>query len=758
MDPLFDKNLISTKEAAELSGYTSDYIARLARSGKMSARRIGHTWFVDKESLEHFLGKQEDRKIDYARALARAREAEYRAVNSSLSQVTSSFAKTLQVPKRFDSITRSIRSNALALSVASVVIIASALGAQIAVLPIFANRVASTASDIAFGFAETFGDVPSRIAARIEKANSDMSAYAPRTAENISRASAGLASAIPNLNLASLQMAIADDNHSHIVAMVSSAPVHIAPVTAGDIQASVSDAYAFVTSPSHVVNSLAHAYIAVGTGAYAGIEALFSGYRSLIDYSGAQSLALATTIRDTLAATPRLISEADLAFGSAIIDATHAAIGADVSLAYAGAAAAPESARTTVALLGETGNMLATNVARVPALVTTFYLHTTEVPSHLAPAIAQNVFDMEYAVAIRFIDFSSAVSESSLALFTTTGSLAHDGITQSAALTHAALSLVASAPSVFENLYLGALGKSALALNSFMSTPKLAATFSAATPLLAAASPTLSTGEKIALTTYETINGLFDSANEALAFLLGPPSVIVLPNGTPRQPQQQVAVAGSTGGGGISEYFLDKSLASLRSSILATVASMIPSATGPVQVVKNYYTIDNGNSGGGTTNSNSITATNGTFTSLTTNSLSIGSSLSAPYFTATSGSATSTFAGNLTVSGTASTSALTTSALTLSNLTGSTRCLHVDANGVVSVATSDCGSGSGSGTVSTSSSETAGQLPYWTSTSGTPATLGSIATTTLAFSGPFTGASTIGALVGGTNTTITYTG
>ncbi len=46
------------------------------------------------------------------------------------------------------------------------------------------------------------------------------------------------------------------------------------------------------------------------------------------------------------------------------------------------------------------------------------------------------------------------------------------------------------------------------------------------------------------------------------------------------------------------------------------------------------------------------------------------------------------------------------------------------------------GGSGGSGNVSTSTHETAGQLSYWTSNSGTPALLGQVATTTLTASGP----------------------
>ena len=55
MTPFLKENLVTTKDASELSGYTSDYLARLARSGKIVGRRIGHTWLIDKNSLANFL-------------------------------------------------------------------------------------------------------------------------------------------------------------------------------------------------------------------------------------------------------------------------------------------------------------------------------------------------------------------------------------------------------------------------------------------------------------------------------------------------------------------------------------------------------------------------------------------------------------------------------------------------------------------------------------------------------------------------------
>src|SRR5665811_1392403 len=75
----FKKNLVSTKEAGELFGYNSDYISSLARSHKIVSKREGHSWLVDKISLEAYLKLQADLKLNRERALASKRAAEYHA-------------------------------------------------------------------------------------------------------------------------------------------------------------------------------------------------------------------------------------------------------------------------------------------------------------------------------------------------------------------------------------------------------------------------------------------------------------------------------------------------------------------------------------------------------------------------------------------------------------------------------------------------------------------------------------------------------
>jgi len=64
------------------------------------------------------------------------------------------------------------------------------------------------------------------------------------------------------------------------------------------------------------------------------------------------------------------------------------------------------------------------------------------------------------------------------------------------------------------------------------------------------------------------------------------------------------------------------------------------------------------------------------------------------------------------------------------------------------------GGGGGTGTVGTSTSETAGGVPYWTSTSGTPALLGEVASTSIAAGTGLSFTGTLGALLGGVSGTL----
>ena len=57
MDDTTESDFITSKEAAEITGYSQDYIGQLARSGRVEARRIGGLWHLGRESLMNHKSK-----------------------------------------------------------------------------------------------------------------------------------------------------------------------------------------------------------------------------------------------------------------------------------------------------------------------------------------------------------------------------------------------------------------------------------------------------------------------------------------------------------------------------------------------------------------------------------------------------------------------------------------------------------------------------------------------------------------------------
>lgn len=55
------KTFISVKRAAEITGYTRDYLGQLARGGKIESQRVGRSWYVNIDSLS----KHQDTAASY---------------------------------------------------------------------------------------------------------------------------------------------------------------------------------------------------------------------------------------------------------------------------------------------------------------------------------------------------------------------------------------------------------------------------------------------------------------------------------------------------------------------------------------------------------------------------------------------------------------------------------------------------------------------------------------------------------------------
>ena len=76
---LYKKDLVSAKFAGELSGYSSRYLRRLAREGKIEGVQVGRVWMVKRGSLVRFLDTQTKRKAELSQSRSQVHAAEYNA-------------------------------------------------------------------------------------------------------------------------------------------------------------------------------------------------------------------------------------------------------------------------------------------------------------------------------------------------------------------------------------------------------------------------------------------------------------------------------------------------------------------------------------------------------------------------------------------------------------------------------------------------------------------------------------------------------
>ncbi len=67
---------IPASDAGRIFGYTSDYVARLAREKRVVGKRIGRQWFVDPQSLSSFVSGVSKQKILRSEAIRRERKEE----------------------------------------------------------------------------------------------------------------------------------------------------------------------------------------------------------------------------------------------------------------------------------------------------------------------------------------------------------------------------------------------------------------------------------------------------------------------------------------------------------------------------------------------------------------------------------------------------------------------------------------------------------------------------------------------------------
>ncbi len=163
-------DFITTKEASKRTGYSLDYIARLARSGEVAGQIVGRAWYVDPSSLATFLQAQEERNNARARDLAETRAREYKSHKNKSDQKTPSniVISPIQYPvtaieqrrevlpvyvSRASLRSPSFFSEVGAVLVASLLVLTGALVGQSHLIPNVAERALAIGQHASSGFA-----------------------------------------------------------------------------------------------------------------------------------------------------------------------------------------------------------------------------------------------------------------------------------------------------------------------------------------------------------------------------------------------------------------------------------------------------------------------------------------------------------------------------------------------------------------------------------------------------------------------------
>ena len=60
------KKVISLNQAAEISGYTQDYLGFLVRKGELKGMKKGRTWFTTEEEVKNYIFKKKVRHQEFA--------------------------------------------------------------------------------------------------------------------------------------------------------------------------------------------------------------------------------------------------------------------------------------------------------------------------------------------------------------------------------------------------------------------------------------------------------------------------------------------------------------------------------------------------------------------------------------------------------------------------------------------------------------------------------------------------------------------
>ncbi len=639
MNPLLENNFITTKEAHDISGYSPDYLGRLARSKKVVAKRIGRAWLIERSSLEHFIQKQNTRKVEFSRELSRTRENEYHAEQSLIVKTARALTTPLLTPSvPVAASSFSLRREVFAVVAAFLVVGSGAFIAHAGSI----SELGAFGSTLALKSAEGFQAVSSALSATIR----ERVALVNRTES---------------------------DAHLAAATRINRASASVAPIA--------------FTVPSNTALALrtGASQIAINTVRVA----------ELVHVSAPARVAVSVpTVQEILSAIEHAPLDATLALGNTIIAVTHASIGGEVSLAYGFANGAPIVAQGSVALIEESGAELALATAHLPSIATALYLGSAGAIANAAPTVANAAWSQEYALAQNFVAGTNTILALDWGALAGTSDIAG---TIAVTTTQIGAKIAAVAPqfsAIAEDRVLGALGKTALALDQLTPTIIRTPLNRLAVAAVAAALPPLSAGEQAALSTYMTINSLFKSASDELALILSPEPNIILPSPVAITHPAPITATSSavrtiatratynTIVQGVSQNYVDQSIADAKNNLIAQMNALVAPLSR--QVVTNETTIQQVNmiqsltdlilhtpviDGAQISNSNfgghTVSADLGTFGSL----IAIAANLGSTTVNTLNVMGDTTLAGNLTIGGNTTLGSTTIASSSIASLT-----------------------------------------------------------------------------------------
>jgi hypothetical protein len=534
MDPRsLKKDLIPTKVAAEISGYSPDYLARLCKAKKIQGVQVGRAWLVERASLDAFLGVQSDRNIVRARELARTREKEYAEARSPIARTARVLKNSVPEFGKVSStrvLSTILASRITAIAVALAVVGGSAALARADFLPAFS----ASALAVMNASADTARVALANVVEDISQHAHDTGARAIATrialGESIAQSTAALAHG--QLLALSPEAISAQESQLQLNLANTSAPLSVEKEIAYQPQAqnALPNLLAFIhetqVHPVQTAFSLGQGilsgYLTLGDVGYRASVGAFTAYQSLLQRTGESALAFAVSTRDADAAFPSALTSAEIAVGNAFIDGAHGTLALYEQGVYAFAETAPQLPQAAGSAVYALGDTLGTSAsALLPSVLhryeSTLYVFADGSQRFMAGAMAKQL-----ALGEGIVQAENTLLQLDSAVTTYAGALAYQG---TSAIT-GALGLSSGAHAIagaVENFALGALGKSAVAL-----APVAGQIHSGAGALSAAVatvSAPLTLGEQVALTTYLTIQSLFDQATTELAYLMAPTSV-----------------------------------------------------------------------------------------------------------------------------------------------------------------------------------------------------------------------------------------